>query len=140
MQAAVEFIANKLKEGKQAFIVCPSIVDAEGNDLLSIESFLRDFSNLFEDFPTCVIHGKLKNDEKAKAMEDFSSGKTKLLIATSVIEVGIDTKATEILIFERGQIRALVLASVARQSRKRRQRGKLHLTFVKQRRKRNDAP
>lgn len=98
MQAAVEFIANKLKEGKQAFIVCPSIVDAEGNDLLSIESFLRDFGNLFEDFPTCVIHGKLKNDEKAKAMEDFSCGKTKLLIATSVIEVGIDTKATEILI------------------------------------------
>lgn len=98
LQAAVEFIANKLKEGKQAFIVCPSIVDAEGNDLLSIESFLRDFGNLFEDFPTCVIHGKLKNDEKAKAMEDFSCGKTKLLIATSVIEVGIDTKATEILI------------------------------------------
>ncbi len=98
LQAAVEFIANKLKEGKQAFIVCPSIVDAEGNDLLSIESFLRDFGNLFEDFPTCVIHGKLKNDEKAKAMEDFSCGKTKLLIATSVIEVGIDTKASEILI------------------------------------------
>lgn len=98
LQAAVEFIANKLKEGKQAFIICPSIVDAEGNDLLSIESFLRDFGNLFEDFPTCVIHGKLKNDEKAKAMEDFSCGKTKLLIATSVIEVGIDTKATEILI------------------------------------------
>lgn len=98
LQAAVEFIASKLKEGKQAFIVCPSIVDAEGNNLLSIESFLRDFGNLFEDFPTCVIHGKLKNDEKAKAMEDFSNGKTKLLIATSVIEVGIDTKATEILI------------------------------------------
>ena len=98
LQAAVEFIAIKLKEGKQAFIVCPSIVDAEGNNLLSIESFLRDFGNLFEDFPTCVIHGKLKNDEKAKAMEDFSNGKTRLLIATSVIEVGIDTKATEILI------------------------------------------
>lgn len=98
LHSAVDFVIDKLKRGKQAFIVCPSIVDAEGNDLLSIESFLRDFGNLFEDFPTCVIHGKLKNDEKAKAMEDFSSGKTKLLIATSVIEVGIDTKATEILI------------------------------------------
>lgn len=98
LQAAVEFIANKLKEGKQAFIVCPSIVDAEGNNLMSIESFLRDFGNLFSDFSICVMHGKLKNNEKAKAMEDFSCGKTKLLIATSVIEVGIDTKATEILI------------------------------------------
>lgn len=98
LHSAVDFVIDKLKRGKQAFIVCPSIVDAEGNDLLSIESFLRDFGNLFEDFPTCVIHGKLKNDEKAKAMEDFSCGKTKLLIATTVIEVGIDTKASEILI------------------------------------------
>ncbi len=98
LQAAVEFIANKLKEGKQAFIVCPSIVDAEGNDLLSIESFLRDFGNLFGDFSICVMHGKLKNDEKEQAMADFSSGKTQLLIATTVIEVGIDTKASEILI------------------------------------------
>lgn len=98
LQAAVEFIANKLKEGKQAFIVCPSIVDAEGNDLLSIESFLRDFGDLFGDFSICVMHGKLKNDEKEQAMADFSSGKTQLLIATTVIEVGIDTKASEILI------------------------------------------
>lgn len=98
LQAAVEFIANKLKEGKQAFIVCPSIVDAEGNNLMSIESFLRDFGNLFGDFSICVMHGKLKNDEKEQAMADFSSGKTQLLIATTVIEVGIDTKASEILI------------------------------------------
>ncbi len=98
LQAAVGVVANKLREGKQAFIVCPSIVDAEGNNLMSIESFMRDFGNLFRDFSTCVIHGKLKNEEKAQAMEDFSSGKTQLLIATTVIEVGIDTKATEILI------------------------------------------
>lgn len=44
------------------------------------------------------MHGKLKNDEKEQAMADFSSGKTQLLIATTVIEVGIDTKASEILI------------------------------------------
>lgn len=98
LQAAVGFILDRLKEGKQAFIVCPSIVDAEGNDLNSIESFMRDFGNLFSDFDACVIHGKLKNEEKERAMNDFSAGKTRLLIATSVIEVGIDTKATEILI------------------------------------------
>ena len=95
---AVDFVIDKLKRGKQAFIVCPSIVDAEGNNLMSIESFLRDFGNLFGDFSICVMHGKLKNDEKEQAMADFSSGKTQLLIATTVIEVGIDTKASEILI------------------------------------------
>lgn len=98
LYSAVDFVIDKLKRGKQAFIVCPSIVDAEGNNLMSIESFLRDFGNLFSDFSICVMHGKLKNDEKEQAMADFSSGKTQLLIATTVIEVGIDTKASEILI------------------------------------------
>lgn len=98
LHSAVDFVIDKLKRGKQAFIVCPSIVDAEGNNLMSIESFLRDFGNLFGDFSIYVMHGKLKNDEKEQAMADFSSGKTQLLIATTVIEVGIDTKASEILI------------------------------------------
>lgn len=95
---ALKSIVASLKDGKQAFIVCPSIVDAEGNDLMSIESFLRDFGGYFEDFECSVMHGKLTNEEKESAMKDFSSGKTRLLIATTVIEVGIDTKASEILI------------------------------------------
>lgn len=98
LKSSVEFIVRKLKEGKQAFIVCPSIFDAEGNNLMSIESFMRDFGNLFNDFAVSVIHGKLKNEEKERAMFEFSQGNTRLLVATSVIEVGIDTKATEILI------------------------------------------
>ena len=95
---ALKSIVASLKDGKQAFIVCPSIVDAEGNDLMSIESFLRDFGRYFEDFECSVMHGKLTNEEKESAMKDFSSGKTRLMIATTVIEVGIDTKASEILI------------------------------------------
>lgn len=95
---ALKSIVASLKDGKQAFIVCPSIVDAEGNDLMSIESFLRDFGGCFENFECSVMHGKLTNEEKESAMKDFSSGKTRLLIATTVIEVGIDTKASEILI------------------------------------------
>lgn len=95
---ALKSIVASLKDGKQAFIVCPSIVDAEGNDFMSIESFLRDFGGYFENFECSVMHGKLSNEEKESAMKDFSSGKTRLLIATTVIEVGIDTKASEILI------------------------------------------
>lgn len=94
----VEKICDALDDGKQAFIVCPSIVDAEGNSLTSIESFSRDYQNVLDKYPSSVMHGKLTNDEKENAMLDFASGKTKLLIATTVIEVGIDTKATEILI------------------------------------------
>ena len=91
-------ICNALDTGKQAFIVCPSIVDAEGNDLTSIESFVRDYKTIIDKYATSVIHGKLSNEEKESAMNDFSNGKTQLLVATTVIEVGIDTKATEILV------------------------------------------
>lgn len=95
---ALKRIIDSLRNGKQAFIVCPSIVDAEGNDLMSIESFMRDYGGYFDGFACSIMHGKLSNDEKEAAMRDFSSGKTNLLVATTVIEVGIDTKASEILI------------------------------------------
>lgn len=95
---ALKRIVDSLQNGKQAFIVCPSIVDAEGNDLMSIESFMRDYGGYFDGFACSVMHGKLSNDEKEAAMRDFSIGKTRLLVATTVIEVGIDTKASEILI------------------------------------------
>lgn len=91
-------ISQSVKHGKQAFIVCPSVVDAEGNDLMSIESFVKDYARHLKDFDISVIHGKLSNDEKTKVMKDFAEGKTQILIATTVIEVGIDTKATEIAI------------------------------------------
>ncbi len=95
---SLEFLRERLKEGKQAFIVCPSIIDAEGNDIMSIESFMRDYGGYFDGFSTSVIHGKLDMAQKEQAMNDFAQGRTSLLVATTVIEVGVDTKASEILI------------------------------------------
>lgn len=91
-------IVEQVKAGKQAFIVCPSIIDAEGNTSTSIESFIKDYSKYLKNFDVSVMHGKLSNEEKTQVMSDFSSGKTQILIATTVIEVGIDTKAGEIAI------------------------------------------
>lgn len=91
-------IVEQVKAGKQAFIVCPSIIDAEGNTSTSIESFIKDYSKYLKNFDVSVMHGKLSNEEKTQVMSDFSSGKTQILIATTVIEVGINTKAGEIAI------------------------------------------
>lgn len=98
LTASLQFLCDRAKCGKQAFIVCPSIVDAEGNNLTSIETFMRDYSQIFDGINIAVIHGKLFNAEKEEVMQDFSKGKIQVLVATSVIEVGIDTKATEILV------------------------------------------
>ncbi len=91
-------IVESVRMGKQAFIVCPSIEDAEGNQTMSIESFMRDYGKYFDNLNSSIMHGKLSNEVKSKIMNDFSNGRTQILIATTVIEVGIDTRASEIAI------------------------------------------
>lgn len=91
-------IATACKRGEQAFIVCPAIADAEGYELTSIESFSREYGKYFEGISVAELHGKLSADEKQRAISNFSAGKISILIATSVVEVGIDTRANIILI------------------------------------------
>ena len=98
LESAVDKIVESAKSGKQAFIVCPAIEDAEGFESYSIESFVKEFSSKFDNLNVSILHGKLTNEQKSQAIQDFYSKKTSVLIATSVIEVGIDTLASEILI------------------------------------------
>lgn len=98
VEEGIERVLRSVRAGGQAFIVCPSIVDSEGYDVMSIESFMRDHLGKFEGIETKVLHGRMNDVEKARAMSDFASGKSKVLIATTVVEVGIDTDASDILI------------------------------------------
>lgn len=98
VSVGVDNVLSACKLGRQAFIVCPSIVDAEGYDIMSIESFMRDYGARFEGISLRVLHGKMTDEEKVCAMRDFSDGKAQVLVATTVVEVGIDTRASDILI------------------------------------------
>ena len=90
---AVKKIVASAKSGKQAFIVCPAIESSDGLESYSIEKFIDEFSNEIGILSPSILHGKLSNEEKSAAMEAFLAKKTNLLI-----EVGIDTTASEILI------------------------------------------
>ncbi len=94
----VKNILNSCKAGKQAFIVCPSIVDAEGYDVMSIEAFIRSYGSHFDGIKMQVLHGKMSDEDKTNAMRAFAAGETQVLIATTVVEVGIDTLASDILV------------------------------------------
>ncbi|MBO4554208.1 MAG: DEAD/DEAH box helicase [Clostridia bacterium] len=96
--AAVDKIVECAKNGKQAFIVCPAIEDSEGFESYSIERFMAEYSHKFCNLSLSILHGKLSNDEKTEAINKFYNKETSVLVATSVIEVGIDTLASEILI------------------------------------------
>jgi len=84
------FINNELSAGRQAFIVCPLIEEDETSELKSAEEMFRDISVRFKGRRSALLHGKLKNDQKEKIMDEFSGGKLQVLVSTTVIEVGIN--------------------------------------------------
>ena len=94
LEDLIAYIASECKAGKQAFIVCPSIRDSEGFETLSAESFAGAHEDRLAGVSYAVLHGRMSADAKRERMGAFASGELSLLIATSVVEVGVDTKAS----------------------------------------------
>jgi ATP-dependent DNA helicase RecG len=98
---AYEFILEKVKEGRQAYVICPLI---EESDKLGVKSATEEHQKLAEEiFPQLkigLLHGKLKPREKEKIMADFNEGKIDILVATSVVEVGVNVPNASVMMIE----------------------------------------
>jgi len=98
---AYDFIRDKLNKGGQAFVVCPLI---DMSDKLGVKSVKEEFKKLnekiFSELPVAMLHGRLKTEEKEEIMRSFQSGKTKVLVSTSVVEVGVDVPNANIMLIE----------------------------------------
>ena len=95
------FIKGELEEGRQAFIVCPRVKDDGKSDLLSAEEMYEDLKNgAFKDFKVALVHGRMKPDDKNDVMEDFLAKKYDVLVATTVIEVGVDVPNVTVMLVE----------------------------------------
>ncbi|MDJ0922310.1 MAG: ATP-dependent DNA helicase RecG [Henriciella sp.] len=90
-----------LARGERAFWVCPR-VDADTEDGSSAVARAAMLEDALE-VPVGLVHGRLKADEKDAALEDFRSGRTRLLVATTVIEVGVDVPEATIMVIERAE-------------------------------------
>ena len=93
---------DEIKKGHQIYVVSPLIENEEENTKLASVNYLYEKINvaLNGKVPIGVLHGKLKNEEKENIMNDFKSNKTKILISTTIIEIGVDvSNATMIVIF-----------------------------------------
>ena len=90
------FIKQSLENNKRIFIVAPQIIERE-SEQISVEKL---FARYLLKFPgkVALLHGKLDNDDKMFALQDFVSGETPILISTSVIEVGIDVPTADLMI------------------------------------------
>ena len=92
---------EEIKKGHQIYVISPLVEENEDNDLYDVEKLKEKLNIAFNNkIPIDILHGKLKNKEKDSIMNNFKEGITKILISTTVIEVGVDVKnATCIVIF-----------------------------------------
>ena len=99
--AAYEFLRGQLREGRQAFVVCPLVEESEKIQGRAAEvEAQRLAAEELDGFSVGVIHGQMPSARKAEAMEAFASGSTDVLVATTVIEVGIDVPNATVMIIE----------------------------------------
>jgi ATP-dependent DNA helicase RecG len=98
---AYEFIREQLREGRQAFVVCPLVEESEKMQGRAAEvEAERLAAGELRDFRVGVIHGQMRSVDKAAAMEAFAAGATDVLVATTVIEVGIDVPNATVMVIE----------------------------------------
>ena len=96
-----EFFRKKLREGRQGFVVAPLVDANEESELGSAERLFESLSNgPLEEFRLDVLHGKQSPEDKDAAMADFVSGKTQVIVATGVVEVGIDVSNATVMTIE----------------------------------------
>lgn len=97
-----KFIRRLVTEGGQVYIVCPLVEDEDGvSDMKDVVGYAKKLKeNTFPDIPSVFIHGKMKPKEKEQIMKDFSDGVYKILISTTVIEVGVDVPNAVLMVVE----------------------------------------
>lgn len=99
-----EFIRQKIKEGRQVFVICPLIEESEESDLKAAkEEAKRLGENIFPEYKVGLIHGRLAGEEKDRVMKEFRAGSINILVSTTVIEVGIDIPNATIMVIEHAE-------------------------------------
>ncbi|MGM0419381.1 MAG: ATP-dependent DNA helicase RecG [Bacillota bacterium] len=101
-QKIYKFVAEQLDRGQQAFVVCPLIEPSEERpDLLSVEDLSQQLEDKFlPGYKIGIVHGQLSTAEKQERMKEFKAGELQVIIATTVIEVGIDVPNATIMVVE----------------------------------------
>ena len=104
-ERAYGYVKKHLIEGRQGYIVCPLVEEGEEGDTLAAaqEVYASLAEGFFRGFRVGLLHGKMKSAEKKDVMERFAAGEVQLLVATTVIEVGIDVPNAVIMVIENAE-------------------------------------
>lgn len=91
-------IRQQIRQGRQVYIVFPLITESEKIDLKNLEAGYESLRSIFPDMKLSKVHGKMKPKEKDLEMQKFSKGETQILVATTVIEVGVDVPNASVMV------------------------------------------
>jgi len=99
-----DYVHQQLAAGRQAYVVCPLIEMNEESDLPSAEEVYDELRyGIFRDMPCGLVHGRMKAADKEQVMQDFYDNKIKLLVSTTVIEVGVNVPNASIMVVENAE-------------------------------------
>ena len=85
------FMAKEMDAGRQVYVVCPLVAESEKQDLAAAEKVWKEMKDtVFPSYSCGMVHGRMKEKDKQQVMDDFRAGRIQLLVATSVIEVGVN--------------------------------------------------
>jgi len=100
-ERAYAFVRSQIEKGRQAFIICPLVEESDKLEAkAAVEEYERLQQDIFPDLKLGLLHGRMTGDEKESTMTRFARGELDILVATSVIEVGIDVPNATVMLIE----------------------------------------
>lgn len=100
-----QFIKKEIEKGHQAYVVCPLIEDKQGamEGILSVEQTYTEYANVFGKNAVAVLNGKMKEDETENVIQSFKNGEIKILVSTTVVEVGVNVPNATVIVINNAE-------------------------------------
>lgn len=101
---AYSFIEKQVREGRQAYIICPMVEESEGLEAENVTDYIKKVrSSLSQDIRVEYLHGKMKAKDKNRIMEEFAAGEIQVLVSTTVVEVGVNVPNATVMMVENAE-------------------------------------
>jgi ATP-dependent DNA helicase RecG len=96
-------IRAEVRQGRQAYVIYPLVDESEKIDLKAATAMAEELTRVFPEFAVALLHGRMKGDEKERVMHAFASGALQVLVATTVVEVGVDVANATLMVVEHAE-------------------------------------
>ena len=101
---AYDFIRKQVDQGHQAYVICPMVEEGDDPDIVDVNTYTEKLREALPPYiNVAMLHGKMRGKEKDQQMADFQSGKTQVLVSTTVVEVGVDVPNATVMMVENAE-------------------------------------